>query len=129
MYRTKTRMHRFIGLAICAVALAGVGCDDSSPTAPSPPDPTPAWVNALIAQIASEPVTDPPSSLYSYRYRNDTVYFRPQRCCDVMSDLYDDDGTLICHPDGGFGGNGDGRCPDFLATRSDERLIWRDPRT
>lgn len=88
----------------------------------------PAWLQTLIAKIASEPVTNPPSSIIRYRYNGATVYYRPARCCDIFSDLYNESGTLICHPDGGIAGNGDGRCSDFLAARTDEQVVWTDPR-
>jgi hypothetical protein len=113
--------------SILAIALLGTflsGCG-SSPTEPDGP----AWLQALIARIETEPVSNPPSSILSYRYRGELVYFRPARCCDIPSELYDEEGTLLCRPSGGFTGGGDGRCPDFAATRTDERLIWRDPRS
>ena len=52
----------------------------------------------------------------------------PQRCCDIFSDLYDADGTIIGHPDGGITGQGDGLVPDFFAERTDEQTIWVDDR-
>ncbi len=110
---------------LCAACFFALACSDSSP---SEPDESPSWLQALIAQITSEPVTNPPSAIFSYRYRDETVYFRPSRCCDVASVLYDRDGNVLCAPDGGITGNGDGRCPDFFAARSSERLVWRDPR-
>jgi len=79
-------------------------------------------------QIANQPVTNPPSAIFSYRYRGELVYFRPQRCCDIPSVLYEADGGVRCHPDGGLSGRGDGRCSDFFSARTEERLIWRDPR-
>ncbi|HEX5759250.1 MAG TPA: hypothetical protein VF121_08650 [Thermoanaerobaculia bacterium] len=112
-------------LLLCAASLMPLACDDSSPTEPGE---SPSWLQALIARIESEPVTNPPSAIFSYRYRGETVYFRPSRCCDVASVLYDRDGNVLCAPDGGITGNGDGRCPDFFAARSEERLVWRDPR-
>lgn len=110
-----------------AVLLAGVtyAC---APLAPTQPADNPAWLGALIAQIQSEPVTNPPSSIVRYRYRGETVYFRPSRCCDVFSDLYDFSGVLICHPDGGITGAGDGSCADFAAARSDGQVVWVDSR-
>ena len=114
-----------LALIVCAAFLLPLGCGKSSPTEPSA---TPAWLQVLIAQIEREPVTSPPSAIYSYRYRGETVYFRPSRCCDIRSVLYDGDGVVLCEPDGGIAGGGDGRCPDFFQTRSQERLIWRDSR-
>ena len=114
-----------LAVIVCAAFLSPLGCRDSSPTEPGM---SPSWLQALIAQIQSEPVTSPPSAIYSYRYRGEIVYFRTSRCCDIRSVLYDRNGTVLCEPDGGIGGSGDGRCSDFIETRSDERLVWRDPR-
>jgi hypothetical protein len=115
------------GLAfiLCAALLLPLGCDHSSPTEPGT---TPSWLQELIAQIQREPVTNPPSTIYSYRYRGDTVYFRTSRCCDIRSVLYEKNGAVLCEPDGGIANIGDARCPDFMQTRSEEQLIWRDPR-
>ncbi len=124
--RTWFRSKAVWGLVL---GLLTMGCGGSSPTAPTPPGtPQPSWVGALISEIQSQPVTSPPSSLLSYRYQGATVYFRPARCCDVMSDLYDQQGALLCHPDGGLTGNGDGRCVDFFANRTDEEVVWEDSR-
>jgi hypothetical protein len=106
--------------------LVGLACSDSMPTEP---EENPAWLDALIAQIEQEPVTVPPTAIYSYRYEGRRVYFRTSRCCDIRSVLYDADGVILCEPDGGIDGGGDGRCPDFFATRSEERLVFQDPRT
>ena len=38
------------------------------------------------------------------------------------------DRAVICHPDGGITGRGDGRCPDFFVERRNERVVWRDQR-
>ncbi len=102
------------------------GCEHSSPTGPGS---DPVWLRTLIAQIQSEPVTSPPSAIYSYRYRGEMVYFRPSRCCDIRSVLYDRNGAVLCEPDGGFVGGGDARCPDFFDARTEKQLIWQDPRS
>jgi hypothetical protein len=88
----------------------------------------PAWLTQAIAKIEQNPVTTPPSSIWRYSYRGAPVYFVPAPCCDQFSDLFDDSGTLLCHPGGGLSGTGDGKCSDFLRSRSGEQLIWRDQR-
>ncbi len=125
-----TRASRWRAFAMAASALGcclalAVACDRSSPTEP---EQQPAWLGALIAQIQSEPVTSPPSSIVRYRYRGDLVYFRPARCCDFPSVLYDTQGVVACNPDGGLAGGVDSRCADFFTARSEETLIWRDVR-
>ncbi len=96
--------------------------------ATEPYEPLPEWVDELIADIESQPVTDPPLWIARYDFRGQHVYYVPQHCCDFPSVLYDSQGTIICSPDGGISGSGDGRCPDFFAERQNERVLWRDAR-
>ena len=110
-----------VGLAACGAAPAG------GPT--SQPTPLPAAVTALIRDLQSQPVPNPPAYVASYEYSGQVVYYVPPRCCDIFGSLYDGAGQVICHPDGGLAGHGDGRCPDFFAQRKNETIIWRDPRT
>jgi hypothetical protein len=86
-------------------------------------------VDKLIKQFGSDPVGNPPQSIWSYDYNGQVVYFVPAQCCDQYSMLYDASGSVICAPDGGFTGKGDGKCPDFFTERSNEQLIWQDSRT
>jgi hypothetical protein len=88
----------------------------------------PAWLAALIQELETQPVANPPGFIGRYDYRGQAVYYLPARCCDIPSNVYDAAGTIICHADGGFSGAGDGRCSDFLSTRKNEKIIWRDPR-
>ena len=88
----------------------------------------PAWLNDLTHRLQNEPVANPPALIAQYEYNGQTVYFLPQRCCDIFSDLYDDDGNIIGHPDGGITGRGDGRVPDLFEVRSNENVVWRDLR-
>lgn len=89
----------------------------------------PEWLTKLIQKLESEPVANPPAAIYRYEYGGRVVYFLPQHCCDIASTLYDEAGNVICHPDGGITGKGDGRCPDFSSQRQNETLIWKDKRT
>jgi len=88
----------------------------------------PKWVDQLVSTFKNGPVGNPPRSIWRYDYKGQEVYFIPAQCCDQYSQLYDASGNIICAPDGGFIGKGDGRCPDFISVRTDEILIWQDPR-
>jgi hypothetical protein len=105
------------------------GAPPQFPPAPDSAITSPAWLTTVIGQLETQPVANPPAFIASYEYKGETVYFVPQRCCDVMSVVYRSDGAVMCHADGGFTGAGDGRCPDFFAERRNERVIWRDPRS
>ena len=120
-------MSRALERVLLAVALSA-GCG-RSPAAPDAAITSPAWLTTVIRQLETQPVGNPPALIARYEYKNETVYFVPQRCCDVMSVVYRSDGAIVCRADGGFAGAGDGRCPDFIAERRNERIIWRDPRT
>jgi hypothetical protein len=105
--------------------LLGIGCRTASPVAP---DGHPEWLISLIRQLEAEPVATPPAFIAQYEYRGERVYYLSARCCDIWSTLYRATGSIICHPDGGFGGGGDGRCPTFFVERTNERIVWRDSR-
>ena len=107
--------------------LISVGCA-TNPVAPNSVNSMPAWLTALTHEVEAQPLANPPAFIASYDYKGESVYFLPQRCCDIMSVLYRADGSVMCHPDGGFTGTGDGRCADFLVERKNERTIWRDGR-
>lgn len=85
-------------------------------------------IKTLIGKIQSENVKNPPLSVWQYDYNGQTVYYIPPYCCDMYSDLYDEHCNLICHPDGGITGMGDGKCADFFSKRKNEKLIWQDQR-
>jgi hypothetical protein len=110
-------------LLIAVVLLGLAGC--SRPTEPEYPD----WLDAIIKRYQREPVGNPPQSIWRYEYKGQVVYYVPAQCCDQFSTLYDAKGKIICSPDGGFSGRGDGHCTDFFSTRANEKLIWKDSRS
>lgn len=85
-------------------------------------------INRKIQTLEKETVRNPPASVVRYTYAGKTVYYIPPYCCDNFSELYDEDCNLICAPDGGFSGVGDGHCTDFWTTATNPVEIWRDPR-
>jgi hypothetical protein len=111
-------------LATVSAVLAACGSSGLAPSA----TPLPAAVTTLIRQLESQPRANPPAYIASYEYQGRVVYYVPPRCCDIYGELYDAGGRLICHPDGGLGGQGDGKCRDFAAQRQNETIIWRDRR-
>ena len=47
----------------------------------------------------------------------------PLYCCKVVDKLVDSKGLLICNPDGGINGTGDGKCKDFSNDGKGEKQI------
>ncbi|MBL7873139.1 MAG: hypothetical protein JNM78_16090 [Cyclobacteriaceae bacterium] len=81
-----------------------------------------------ITELKNEEVRNPPASIWQYSYQGKTVYYIPQFCCDFPSVLLNPDCSVVCSPDGGITGNGDGKCADFFSSRKNEVLIWKDNR-
>jgi hypothetical protein len=88
----------------------------------------PACVQEKIDLIKNASVWNPPASVYSYVYNNQTVYSFSADCCDQFNTVYDVNCKVICSPSGGITGNGDGKCPDFQKMATNETLIWKDNR-
>jgi hypothetical protein len=110
--------HRF-GSALLTLLMA-------SPCAFAQTD-VPPFVATLISHFKAAPPKASPGSIWRYIYRGETVYYVPPLfCCDISSYLYDAKGIVLCRPDGGFVGIGDGKCPDFLKERSQGELLWSD---
>ncbi|WP_426489710.1 DUF6970 domain-containing protein [Hymenobacter sp. 102] len=88
----------------------------------------PKWLEDRIQRHLSEKKANPPIHIYSYQFNGATVYYETSPCCDQYTNLYAADGKMLCHPEGGLTGKGDGQCPDFTKKRTEERLVWQDPR-
>lgn len=104
-------------LLLCAVA-AGAGETVELPQ----------WLRSKIADYEKLAVSSPPRTVFRTEHEGRTVYYVPPACCDIPSELYAQDGTLLCYPDGGFAG-GDGRCPTFNVLTRVPAVVWRDSRT
>lgn len=88
----------------------------------------PDFINKMIAEFKIQPVKNPPVIINQYDYKSKRVYYIPPSCCDIPSELYSEQNVIICSPDGGMTGNGDGKCNDFFSERKNEVLIWKDDR-
>ena len=97
-------------LAACAQKTA----DSNVPATTSAKlDTTLPWLQIKIWDYQSKPVSNPPRSIIKTTYEGKPVYYLPPVCCDIPSELYAEDGKLICYPSGGITGNGDGKCTKF----------------
>jgi YHS domain-containing protein len=117
-------MKKIIILLSILLPVVLIGCAKSTA-----PEDSPKWVQDLVATYEKDPVGNPPQSIWQYEYKGQTVYYVPPQCCDQFSTLYTAGGEVICAPDGGLTGQGDGKCSDFSQERKSEKLIWQDLRT
>lgn len=113
----------FFGIGL-SVLVIWAGCEKPQNPLPS----TPLCIQQKIKAMQSEPVRNPPASIWQYEYQGQLVYYIPPPCCDFYSQLFDSECNLICAPDGGITGKGDGKCPDFSKLAKNPKLIWEDKR-
>jgi len=89
----------------------------------------PQWLNQRIEVLANLPNRRAMLvRVYRYRFDGETVYFETPPSPDQYSTLYNQRGQVLCHPDGGLTGRGDGRCGSFQKRRTDEALVWQAAR-
>ncbi len=88
----------------------------------------PAWLDERIRRLKAGEKGNPPFTVWWYSYKGKGAFYFPPQCCDQYGQLYDKEGKLLCAPDGGITGQGDGRCADFFKLRTGGVLLWQDPR-
>lgn len=91
-------------------------------------DTLPNFIEAMIQSIESAPVSVSPLYMERYLYRGKRFYYvpAPNICCDLASNIYEENGNKLCSPSGGITGAGDGKCPEMLGV--EKEVIWRDTR-
>ena len=88
----------------------------------------PSCILSKIDELKSKPKQNPPAEVYEYNYLNKKAYYFTADCCDQYNILYGSNCNVICAPDGGITGGGDGKCADFNEAKKEGKLIWKDPR-
>ena len=87
----------------------------------------PNCIESKIKKILEKEVQNPPAKVYEWKDDENTYYYFTSGCCDQFNYLYDDRCDVVCAPDGGFTGGGDGNCPSFSGSVV-KTLVWEDPR-
>ena len=145
--KSMTMLNRFIVCGVFLMSLASLNaCAQktepaaaaataaASPTAavPAPAKPqlntTVPWLQVKIWEFQSQPVANPPRVVSKAVYEGKTVYHISAACCDIPSQLFDEDGKLICYPSGGIAGGGDGKCKQFVIDKPAMSTVWQDAR-
>lgn len=87
----------------------------------------PACIQEKITEIKNESVRNPPAQVWEWKDAGKVYYYITSDCCDQLNFLFDSNCSIVCSPDGGFTGTGNGDCPEF--TKSiEKKLLWKDDR-
>jgi len=87
----------------------------------------PNCIENEIKKIKSEAVRNPPAEVWKWEADGQIYYYITSDCCDQYNFLYNSNCEVICAPDGGLIGSGDGNCPNFIEPIK-KTLIWKDSR-
>ncbi len=87
----------------------------------------PGCVEEKIKEVKRRDVHNPPASVWKWEVDGNTYFYFTSDCCDQLNYLYDDKCNVVCAPDGGISGTGDGNCPEFEGELI-KTLVWEDDR-
>jgi hypothetical protein len=118
-------MIRLMVISFAVLASLGSGCNKEGKEENTPK----SCIDSLKEQIQNLPPQTPPATIWQYTYNGSVVYLVPAPCCDRFNPLYNVDCEIICHPDGGITGKGDGKCNYFHSSATDKELLWKDTRS
>mgnify|MGYP003624571280 CR=1 FL=1 len=110
-------------LLIFAILILATNCKSSG----TEDEDVPACIEIKIDEIISNEVSNPPTQVWKWEVDDKTYYYITSDCCDQYNILYSENCDIVCAPDGGFTGNGDGNCPDFKGEIV-QTLVWEDNR-
>lgn len=114
-------MHNFFVKIMFVIAILSTlnSCEDNT---------TLSCIDTKINEIKQTEVTNPPTEVWKWDVDRNTYYYFTSDCCDQFNFLYNEKCEIVCAPDGGITGNGDGSCPEFIG-EIEKTLFWKDPRT
>ena len=87
----------------------------------------PPCIIEIIQSIKNDVLRNPPAQVWKWEAGDDIYYYITSDCCDQYNNLLNESCEIVCAPDGGITGNGDGNCPDFNSA-IEKTLIWEDSR-
>lgn len=85
----------------------------------------PPCIQTIIQQKGQSSTSERFIAIYRYKYQKRYVYFGLSDCCDFYNLLFDQTCQVICAPNGGFTGGGDGKCPNFFNEATEKTELWR----
>ena len=116
----KRYLKRTLVFTFIITLLTGCPTDDVS-------EEIPTCIENKIATILNNEVTNPPTQIWKWEVDSKTYFYITADCCDQFNYLYTTNCEIVCAPDGGFSGNGDGNCPTFTSEIK-KTLVWEDQR-
>jgi len=112
-------MKKIILIAFIGIVIS---CKNTNVTVISP-----NCIETKIQKLKNEPVQNPPAKVWKWKVDGQTYYYITSNCCDQYNYLFTSNCEIVCAPDGGITGKGDGKCPVFT-NKIIKTLVWEDKR-
>lgn len=109
-------------LILLVILIVTIHCENSDDNTDYP-----SCIETKISELKNAPVQNPPAEIWKWEVDGEVYFYITSDCCDQFNILYDKNCNIVCAPDGGISGKGDGNCPDFN-NEIKKTLIWEDPR-
>jgi len=87
----------------------------------------PNCIDSKITELKNAPVQNPLAEVWKWEENGTIYYYITSDCCDQYNYLYNENCEIVCAPDGGIIGSGDGNCPEF-SSEVVKTLLWKDDR-
>ena len=110
-------------IAVLMISAILTGCKESDLDIDAP-----ACIEHKIEELIKNEVSNPPTQIWKWEVDGNTYYYITSNCCDQYNYLYTENCEIVCAPDGGITGEGDGNCPIFT-NEIIKTLIWEDQRS
>jgi hypothetical protein len=129
---SKTMKTNAVLVVMLVLSISACAQKTSEPHISAKLDTTVPWLQVKIWEYQNQSVTYPPRKVIKTTFEGKVVFYVPERCCDIPSELYAEDGALICYPGGGFAV--DLKCPMFKIEYLDNiknkktSIVWEDKR-
>ncbi|MDX2280854.1 MAG: hypothetical protein NW218_14805 [Saprospiraceae bacterium] len=116
-------MKNLVKIAICTVFSVLAACKHENDL----DNKVPNCITDKVEALKELPPQNPRAEVWQWDVDGKIYYYITSDCCDQFNYLYDNQCNVVCAPDGGITGGGDGTCPKFTG-KIDSTLIWKDPR-
>ena len=84
----------------------------------------PACIQEMIDENKNGDASTPAEEIHRWSTKTTTYYYVVSECCDQYNYLLDETCQIVCAPDGGINGAGDGNCP-YFGESFETDLIWK----
>ena len=122
---------KILNLIVLALIMSSMSCkkdvvNPSKAVSASETAALPSCVDKLIAELKNRESKNVPVTVSQYEFKGQTVFYVSAKYPDDYGTVYNQNCEVICHPDGGITGRGDGKCTGFFEEAKNQKIVWQE---